>query len=431
MIPPEELRERIGLGEDTSLELKRVETADQRVLAPHRDSIADELAAFANGRGGTLVLGVDDDTKAIVGVDPDHLDAVERWLREICTDVIEPPLDAAIWKRRLPAAAAAQAEPTAGDAPVVLHVDVPRSLFVHRSPGGYFRRIGSSKRQLRPDALARLFQDRSQSRVIRFDESPVPGTRLADLDPSLAQRFLRDDEGDLDQTALHKARIVAPDDDGIGRLTVAGALMCTAHPQAWLPHAYIQAVYYAGERQSPDYQVDARDIDGPLDRQIADCLHFLRRNMFVPARKHVGRVDVPQYSERAVFEALANAVAHRDYSLAGARIRFHMFADRIELYVPGGLANTLTPDDLDRRQYSRNELVVSLLARCGTELVDPRGELGRRRIMDRRGDGVPLILSESTELSGRRPRYSLIGESELGLVIWAAAPPPMSDENGG
>ena len=41
--------------------------------------------------------------------------------------------------------------------------------------------------------------------------------------------------------------------------------------------------------------------------------------------------------------------------------------------------------------------------------------------MDRRGDGVPIILNESRKLSGRRPEYRLIDDSELQLVIWAAA----------
>ena len=111
-----------------------------------------------------------------------------------------------------------------------------------------------------------------------------------------------------------------------------------------------------------------------------------------------------------------NAVAHRDYSVAGARVRLHMFGDRLELYVPGALANTLTPDSLHLRQANRNELIVSLLARCPT----PTG-LGRVHLMDRRGDGVPIILRESRNLSGRAPEYTVIDDSELRLVIPAAA----------
>ena len=56
-------------------------------------------------------------------------------------------------------------------------VDVPQSLFVHRSGSGYFTRIGSSKREMPPEVLARLFQQRSQVRLISFRlEICSPGT---------------------------------------------------------------------------------------------------------------------------------------------------------------------------------------------------------------------------------------------------------------
>ena len=403
------LTRRLRLGEDSVLELKRVQLSGHRVSSPNRNEFADELAAFANGRGGTCVLGVDDDTHEVLGIGFESLGAVETWVREICNDSVSPALDADILKLELPDAAGALVP--------VLRVDVPRSLFVHRSPGGYFRRIGSSKREMSPEVLARLFQERSQSRMIRFDESPVPRTGPGDLDYALTRRFLREDSLEsLDEEAARKLRLVADDENGEGRLTLAGVLLCTREPRRWLPHACIQAVSYAGERTDADYQTDARDIGGPLDEQVADALHFVQRNMLVRATKTTARIERPQFSERAVFEALVNAVAHRDYSVAESRIRLHLFGDRLELCVPGALANTLAPDSLHLRQASRNELIVSLLARCRA----PEG-LGRTQLMDRRGDGVPIIRNECRRLSGSLPEYSLIDDSELRLVIQAAA----------
>ena len=265
--------------------------------------------------------------------------------------------------------------------------------------------------------------------IIRFDESVVPATARSDLHYSLTRRFLAGDAVDDDSSTaagdaspgasaddlLRKLRIVADDVDGRARLTLAGVLLCTEEPQRWLPHAYVQAVSYAGERTDADYQTDARDIGGPVDQQVAESLHFVRRNMLVRATKETARVERPQFSVRAVFEALVNAVAHRDYSISGARVRLHLFGDRLELYVPGALANTLTPDSLHLRQANRNELIVSLLARCPA----PSG-VGRTRLMDRRGDGVPIIRRECEELSGRLPEYRLLDDSELLLVMPAA-----------
>ena len=415
----EDLLRRIRLGEDSTLEFKSVLVSGGSVKQPKRDAFADELAAFANSRGGTVILGVDDKTRRVRGIPLGDMDAVEGWVREICNDSVKPALDADILKLEL--------ESTEGRPVPVLRIDIARSLFVHKGPGGYFRRIGSSRREMAPEVLARLFQERSQSRIIRFDESAVPGTAPSDLHYSLTRRFLQgdvaaepstappEDSPEASEDTLRKLRIVTDDADGRARLTLTGVLLCTPEPQRWLPHAYIQAVSYAGERSDADYQTDARDIGGPLDRQVAEALHFVRRNMLVRATKHTARSERPQFSERAVFEALVNAVAHRDYSMAGARVRLHLFGDRLELHVPGALANTLTPESLHLRQSNRNELIVSLLARCAT----PSG-VGRTRLMDRRGDGVPIIRRECRELSGRLPEYSLIDESELRLVIRAA-----------
>ena len=415
----EALLRRIRLGEDSTLGFKSVLVSGGSVKGPKRSDFADGLAALANSRGGTVVLGVDGKTRRVQGIPLDGVDTLERWVRDICNDSVKPALDADILKMEL--------ESTEGRLVPVLRIDVPRSLFVHKSPGGYFRRIGSSRREMAPEVLARLFQERSQSRIIRFDESAVPGTAPSDLHYSLTRRFLHGDVADESSTSppedspeasedtLRKLRIVTDDADGDARLTLTGVLLCTPEPQRWLPHAHIQAVSYAGERSDADYQTDARDIGGPLDRQVGDALHFVRRNMLVRAAKHTARSERPQFSERAVFEALVNAVAHRDYSMAGARVRLHLFGDRLELYVPGALANTLTPESLHLRQSNRNELIVSLLARC----VAPSG-VGRTRLMDRRGDGVPIIRRECRELSGRLPEYSLIDESELRLVIRAA-----------
>ena len=410
MIPNVDLARRIRLGEDSTLELKRVLLSGSRVAGPERGSFADELASMANGPGGTVMLGVDDSTRDVLGIPLDRLDVVETWVREICNDSLSPPLDATIRKLELP-------DPT-GSPVAVIRLDVPRSLFVHRSPGGYFRKIGSSKREMSPEMLARLFQERSQSRVIRFDESIVPRTSFDDLDEELTRRFLRQGSAP-DEDDLRKLRVLAADENGFSSLTVAGVLMCTRAPGNWLPHAQIQAVSYAGERYDVNYQTDARDIVGPLDSQVMEALHFVDRNMLVNATKEVARTERPQFSERAVFEALVNAVAHRDYSMAGARVRLHMFRNRIELYVPGSLANTLTPDSMHLRQYSRNELIVSLLARC---TVPSTTTLDRMHMMERRGDGVPIILEESYELSGIYPEYTLIDDNELRLVIWSAQP---------
>ena len=147
-----DLLKHIALGEDSVLELKSVELKGSKVVGPHRDGMADELAAMANTASGVIVLGVDDTTREIRGIPLDKLDIVEGWLRSICKDSIDPPQDCVIRKLSVP--------DEQGVERAILRIDVPRSLFVHKSPNGYFRRIGSSRREMKPEVLARLLDIR-------------------------------------------------------------------------------------------------------------------------------------------------------------------------------------------------------------------------------------------------------------------------------
>lgn len=250
------------------------------------------------------------------------------------------------------------------------------------------------------------------------DRLAVPGTSIADLDPSLRGRFVRSST-EPEEGVLRKMKILTEDDEGSVRASVGGVLLCTREPGAWLPGASIQAVRYRGSRPDANYQLDAREIRGPLDQQVNDAMAFVRRNMSVAARKGPGRIEFPQFSLRAVFEALVNAVAHRDYSVHGSRIRLFMFDDRLELFSPGSLPNTVTVDSLPLRQSTRNELVTSLLARCPVE----GGEPGRTFMMEKRGEGVPIIIEETRRLAGMDPEYRVIDDAEVLLTIPAASPP--------
>lgn len=408
---PEELLKRIRIGEDTTMESKEVRFKGSRVDEPKREELADELAAIANSHDGVLVLGVDDKTKDVVGIPVDRLDTVEHYVFEICNDSITPPVRFHSFRMQLP--------DITGNIQQVLKIEVPRSLFVHRSPGGYYFRQGSSVRQMPPEYLARLCQHRSQARIIRFEEQPVPESNIGDLSVTLRSNYITRSEQPA-EIVLLKRGLLAKDESGTVRPSVAGVLFCCEAPERFLPNAYIEAVRYRGTRRDSNYQIDATKIHGPLYRQIEQTMKFFIRNQKVSAKKKPHRIESRQFSERAVFEATVNAVAHRDYSIATSKIRFFMFDDRLEIYSPGALANTVTVDSLDLRQATRNELVTRLLAE--TPVAETSGSGERGFYMEKRGEGVPVIYDESERLSGKKPVYRLIDDSELLLVIYSAIP---------
>jgi predicted HTH transcriptional regulator len=242
------------------------------------------------------------------------------------------------------------------------------------------------------------------------------------LVPSLWKRFRTVISPVNDQEFLQKIQLIAVDEDGVLRPTVSGVLMAAEHPQEFIKTAYIQAVCYRGAERNASYQLDAKDITGPLDMQVREACKFVERNMRVYAVKAPNRIETPQFSMNAVFEAVVNAVVHRDYSVYGSKIRLHLFTGRLELFSPGTIPNTMTIDSLSERQSARNELLSTLLARCPMN-VNAIGSQRSYIIMDKRGEGVPIIITESEKLSGRKPEYQLIDDAELKLTIFAAKPP--------
>ena len=412
-IDPTAFWRQVQLGEDSELELKEVRLRGTRVVAPRREGLADELAAFANADGGRIVLGVADNREA-KPLDAAALDTVTALVGEICTDSIDPALD--FVARRVPA--------PEGQTGGVLVIDVQPGTDVHRSPGGYLRRRGDAKRTMTSADIRRLLQVRGQSDTTGADTRTVTGTGVNTLRADLWERYASSRRDEPAATTLAKLKFIKSQQNTLNA-TVGGILLATDDPREWLPNAYIQAVCYGGNRMDGDQQIDAQDITGPIDEQIRQAARFVARNRRVAARKLPGRQEVPQFSERAVFEAVVNAVVHRDYAVTGSHIRLFLFNDRLELYSPGGLCNSMTPADLRTSQFTRNELLASRLGQC--PVGDAMGSGDRQYFIERRGEGVGVIEDETFALTGARPHFELRGERELVLTIPAASPPLAQD----
>ena len=403
MVSDEEIRQRLNLGEDSRWEFKRVVFAGTRPSRPSRDDIADEMIAFANADGGRLLMGATDDG-LLQGMSREQMAALDNLLVAVGMDAIKPALRIGVHHREL-------------DGKAFVLVEVPRGDSLHERGRRSWVRVGASKRRLTGDEPMRLAQQRAQGRHLWFDEQPVAGTGFNTLEPALWRPILSAEGATEPELALAKLALLASDESGVQRATVAGVLLCTGHPERWLPNAAVTATCYRGMDRTTG-QVDSQEITGPLQRQIADTMTFAGRNMQVAARKTPARIDMPQYSEKAIFEAVVNAVVHRDYSIRGSRTRLSMFSDRLEIQSPGALPNTLTVESMALRQATRNQVIASVMGRMGVGEI--RGSAHRPYFMERRGDGVPAIIRETRELSGRSPEYQLIDGAEVLLRVPAA-----------
>ncbi len=399
-----EVNSHLQLGEDGYWEFKQVVFKGNRPAEPRRDSWEDEITAFANASGGVLLCGVTD-TGDVEGMSREQMDALEKLIVEVCSDSIHPPVRVGIFRR------------TAPNGRRFLSVEVPEGHVLHESSGDAFIRVGSAKKKMSGEERLRLAQRRGQSSFLWFDKQPVEGTGFGTLEEALWKPLLSPEQLSAPELALEKMGFLAPDQNRTVRATVAGILLCSSSPESWLPNAYITATRYRGGDRASG-QLDSQDIRGPLNKQVREALAFAVRNMSVAARKDPARQDVPQYSVKALFEALVNAVVHRDYSIRGSRIRLSMFEDRLEIRSPGGLPNNLTVESMGERQSTRNEVLTSALGRINVGGL--AGAEGRRFFVERRGDGVPIIRRETRELCGSLPNFRLVDESELCLTIPSA-----------
>lgn len=402
----DEIRRQLEAGEDARAEFKEVVFGDRGVRSPNTEDMAGEMVAFANAEGGVIFLGVSD-AGVIRGLPDDRAGGVENWVINVATNNCDPPIRPIVRRERLPSSEGSDA--------LVMLVEILRGLYVHRTSGGrYYVRVGSTKRDLTAGELARLFQQRGRAFV--FDEQPVPTATVEDLDRVSLEAYFGNGQRVISLTELlRNTRVVSTADGAVDRPTVAGLLAFGQAPTRHLLSAHIEAAVYRGTTLTSDELVHAGRIEGRVAEQIDEAASFVERFMLRPARKPAGREDYPQYDVGAVHEAIVNAVAHRDYSIAGSKIRLFLFADRLELYSPGALPNTLTIETMPFRVFTRNQLLVTFLSRL-------RSRRTSRAFLESRGEGVRRILDGSEAHAGRRPVYEAFGE-ELRLTIWAKPSP--------
>ena len=401
----EEIRQQLASGEDSYAEFKEVRISDSRVTNPREEQLAHQLVSFANSdSGGAIFLGVDDEG-IVRGIPKPHLPVVEEWVINVASNNCDPPLWPGIRKVRIPVGENQHA--------FILVVKVISRLVHRTSSGRWLVRVCANCRDLTPIELARLLQQRGQGFI--YDEQPVNSASSDDLnDDALKKRF---EESSIPLSdLLRNTRVVVQDEDGVDRPTVAGLLAFGQNPQRSLPSARIDAALYRRTWLDSSELIHSEQIDGAVDSQIDRAVAFVDRFMLRPATIDVGRLDYTQYSLSTVHEAVVNAVAHRDYSIAGSRIRLFLFSDRLELYSPGGLPNTLTLETMPYRVFTRNQLLVWFLSRM-------RSSRTGKAYLESRGEGVRRILEEGARHSGRRPEYRLIGSHELLLTIWAQPSP--------
>ena len=354
--------------------------------------LARQMTALLNAQGGRILLGVEDDG-TVTGLTRD-VRKVEEWVMETSGTQIQPSAtptwDIANW----------DADTRVGIVCLPAHApDTPYKV-QSDSTWGAVVRVGSKVRDATRREELRLYQ---QSGQLRYERNPVFGASWRDLDKTRLKNYFSDVRGQdcpalQDRDAWVQWLVDADflvDINGLIVPNVGSMLLFGNRPRFFLSQAGINAAAYTGRQK--EYAARARALikvpavalHAPAEEGmppptlargdtfsdyvalphvgiIEQALDFVRRNTDMQTcTDHSGRRQERwPYAYDAVREAVANAVAHRDYTYAGQDIELTLYADRLEIISPGRLPNAMTVEKMragHRHRTARNELILNVL----------------------------------------------------------------------
>ena len=182
--------------------------------------------------------------------------------------------------------------------------------------------------------------------------------------------------------------------DRNGFLTHAGMLLTDQHS---VYNSRIFCTRWNGLKKTSifDDATDDKEFSGNLITLLQNAGDFIKNNSKVRfVKKDDERIDKPDYAQRAVTEALVNALIHRDYIVMGKEIHIDMYDDRLEIQSPGGMfdGKAIQDRDIDTISSARRNPVIADL-------------FHRMRYMERRGSGLRKIIDSTAQLPGYSDEY--------------------------
>lgn len=335
----------IKLGEDSTRQFK----SDIK----NAESLASEMAAFANCEGGKIYIGIADDGK-MLGLSYKDVSRINQLISNAASQLVRSPLTV-------------QTENIAlENDKVIILLTVPKGIdkpYFDKN-GVIWLKCGSDKRRVNSkEELRRVFQNNDQ---FHADEIPVK-VGIEAIDKLRFRDFLRDVykqeyPSTLDEALklLQNMNLAAEN----GKLNLAGLLLFGEQPERIKPQFCIKAVSYPGNTIHVSQYLDTEDFEGSLPKLFDGALSFVLRNLHkVQADQNVNSPGIPEIPPVVFEELLVNALIHRDYMIS-ASIKLFIFENRIEIISPGHLPNNLTVEKIRAGNSNiRNPILVSFVAK--------------------------------------------------------------------
>lgn len=348
----EELKQLIEGGETSKVQFKRT----FRVA----EDAANEMIAFANSKGGVLIIGIDDKTGNITGLSYEEIQRLGSLVASAANNNVRPPIYPTV-------------DTVSIDGKKIMVVEVEKGLEApyKNLKGEIFVKQGPDKRRVTDNIeLLRLFYNSSSYQP---DRAGINGTSINDLDMIRLEEFFKKyyhtsiNELEMPlEKALRNLDII----DDKGRLTMAGLMFFGKTPRFKCEWFMIKAVWFYGNSIGENEYRDSRDFVGTIPFMFEKGMDFLDSVLHhVQGGQNFNSVGILEIPEIALKEILQNALIHRSW-LTPAPIRLLVFADRVEIISPGALPNNLTVDDIKLgNAFQRNQLAATLCAKT----MDYRG----------------------------------------------------------
>ena len=362
--------------------------------------LAPLISAFANASGGTIVIGINEKTRDIEGVDCVGTDKINSFIaapKDCCRPMPRyeeeflSVFDKDGKRNRL----------------LLLHIDPSTDQVIRTTNDSTYLRIGDRTKELKGEDLRNLEYSKS---VRHYEDEVSYDATIEDLDSELLTHYKSIlDAEDISDEQLLRARGFIKERDGKKYITNAAVLLFAKIIPQFYPNCRIRFIRYDGTKAKTGTDINIiRDssIELPLLRIIDKTKDFISTQLreFTALNVQTGRFQiVPEYPEFAWLEGIVNAVTHREYAMSGQYIKVSMYDDRLEIESPGRLPNIVTIDNIKETRYSRNPRISRVFS-----------DFGWVRELN---EGVKRIYADMEKFFLDDPEYSEPEHSSVRLVL--------------
>jgi ATP-dependent DNA helicase RecG len=338
-----EILEIIQKGESSTVQFKE--------RLPHQDSLAQEMTAFSNSKGGLILIGVNDKTGTLNGLSFQEIQSTNQQLVNVASQSVFPSI-----------IITTETVHVHGSNLIVVEIKEGLSKPYKDRLGSIYIKNGSDKRRVTSnDEISRLLQS---SKVLFADEMIIHGTSIDDVNLEYYRGFIKrkysKDFGDLGielRQSLENLNLLKE-----GSLTLAGLLFFSSNRHKFRPQFSIQCVSVnAMTLTGNTFDDNESAFEGNMKEVFDKAISFVERSLKkIPIGPTFNSQTVWEIPYEVFEELIVNALIHRDYFI-NSTIKVLIFSDRIEITSPGKLPNSLTVGNITSGvSISRNPIMQTI-----------------------------------------------------------------------